>query len=50
MAQHATFWETHHILWSEITGSLACKMNYFVQNKSQGKKPLEDKMEENWLS
>ena len=31
--------------WSNITGSLACKMNHFVQSKSQATKVLVDRME-----
>ena len=30
--------------WSNITGSLACKTNHFVQSKSQATKALVDRM------
>ena len=41
--------ESHNTFWFNITGSLACKMNNFVQNKSQVTKALEHRMKkDNW--
>ena len=39
--------EAHHILWSNISGSLASKMNNFVRNKSQA---TEDEKEGHWTN
>ena len=30
------------MLWNYTAGSLACKMNHFVQNKSKAKRALEE--------
>lgn len=37
----ASFREADHVLWSNITGSLTCKIKDFVQNNSQATKSLE---------
>ena len=49
MPRHASFWETHHNLWSNITGFPECKMDNFVQKKSQATKALEDRKEDNLI-
>ena len=32
------------IIFYNLTGALACKLNHFVQNKSQATKAFEDRM------
>ena len=49
MPRHASFWETS-FMDTKITGSLACKINSFVQNNSKATKALEDEKEKNWTS
>ena len=44
LSQGHSFFLRSTILWFNITGSLTCKMNKFVQNKSQAKKILEDQV------
>lgn len=41
--------EVHNTLWCNSTGSLACEMNHFVQNKSQTTKALEHWMKKGQL-